>query len=130
MINLNGKLNKMKKNCKSIEKNNIIENNSNPEDIRFSKVISNNLYMKYVLDNAFSVFKSINGILYIIFGNRKKSIIFYNFNNEQIISEIKNAHKDSISNIRYYLNKITIKEFIISISSEDNNIKLWDLETL
>ena len=85
MINLNGKLNKMKKNCKSIEKNNIIENNSNPEDIRFSKVISNNLYMEYVLDNAFSVFKSINGILYIIFGNKKKSIIFYNFNNEQII---------------------------------------------
>ena len=130
MINLIRKLNKMKKNSKSKKKNNIKENNSNPKDIRFSKVISNNLYMEYVLDNAFSVFKSINGILYIIFGNKNKSIIFYNFNNEQIISEIKNAHKEYISNIRYYLNKITIKEFIISISSEDNNIKLWDLETL
>ena len=102
MINQNGKFNKMiKEDCKSFEKNNIIEN-SNPEDIRFAKVISNNLYMMYVLDNAFSVFKSINGILYIIFGNKKKFIIFYNFNNEQIISEIKNAHKEYISNIRYY----------------------------
>ena len=91
------------------------KNNSNSFTIHFSKVISNDLHMRYVLDNVFSVFKSINGILYIIYPNKKKSIIFYNFTNEQIITEIKNAHKDTITNIRYFLDKINKRELYIGV---------------
>ena len=105
------------------------KNNSNSFTIHFSKVISNDLHMRYVLDNVFSVFKSINGILYIIYPNKKKSIIFYNFTNEQIITEIKNAHKDTITNIRYFLDKINKRELFISVSCDDNNLKLWDIRT-
>ena len=41
--------------------------------------------------------------------------------------EIKNAHKQYITNFRHYLYNINKTDLIISISAQDNNIKLWEL---
>ena len=41
--------------------------------------------------------------------------------------EIKNAHKQYITNFRHYLDNINKNDLIISISAQDNNIKLWSL---
>jgi len=41
--------------------------------------------------------------------------------------EIKNAHKQYITNFRHYLDNINKNDLIISISAQDNNKKLWSL---
>jgi len=43
------------------------------------------------------------------------------------MAEIKNAHDKDISNIRHCLDKINKRDLIISVSAEDNNIKLWSV---
>ena len=75
----------------------------------------------------FCVFKSINDLILLIYSNDKKSLILYNLNKNQIINQIKNAHKYVITNFRHYLDKINKRDLIISISFEDNTIKLWNV---
>jgi len=88
----------------------------------------NNSYFKESLyiDNTFTVFKSINDILYLIYSNENKSIISYNLIEKKVINEVKNAHDYLISNFIYYLDKINKRDLILSISCKNNNIKLWN----
>ena len=78
--------------------------------------------------NTFIVFESIDNILLLIYPNKEKSIILYDLNNFQIISEIKNAHIINISQIRHYLDKKNKIDYIISVSAYENNIKLWNIK--
>ena len=41
--------------------------------------------------------------------------------------EIKNAHDRNIINFRHHLDIINKRDLIISISSDDNDLKLWDV---
>ena len=104
--------------------------NSNPNNLIFLKNLVEDSYSEICLDNYFSIFKSINEILYLIYSNYKKSIILYNLLNNQIISEIKNAHKNFIFSFKHYLDSINNVDLIMSISSYDNNIKLWKISSL
>jgi len=90
----------------------------------------NDSYSLCSLDNIFSVFNSINDILYLIYSKENKSIILYDIINDTKICEIKNAHNKVISNFRHHLDRKNKRDLIISISSEDNNIKLWNLNSL
>ena len=132
------KTEKIKENKKSI--NNQIEKEkkeinfeddfiSNPKNIQIFKDLKvDDAYNIELLDNTFCVFKSITEILYLIYANRKNSIICYNLINDQIINEIKNPHDNQeIINFRYFLDKNNKRDLIISVSSENNNIKLWDI---
>jgi len=98
----------------------------NPKDIELSNTFNLNSFIDSYMDNSFTVFKSKDKILYLIYSNKNKSIISYNLINNKKITEVKNAHNEYISNLRYYLDSINKKDLIISISSEDNNIKLWN----
>ena len=100
---------------------------SNPSDIRLLKSLSNDSYGDILIDNSFCVFKSIYDIIYLIYGNKFGSIISYNLNNNEIIGEIKKAHNKMISNFRHFLDKINNKDLILTISSYENNLKLWDI---
>ena len=102
-------------------------NYSNPEKLEFSNIITKGSYTGRVLDNSISVFKSIDDILYLIYGNKNNSIISYNLNNNQIFTEIKNAHDETITNIRHYFDSINKRDLILSISCEYNNLKIWDI---
>jgi len=102
-------------------------NNLNPENIEFIIDLKIDSYCNINLDNTFNVFKSINNILYLIYTNKNKSIISYNLIDNKKIIEIKNAHNEHITNFRYYLDKINKRDLIISISKDDNNIKLWNI---
>ena len=111
---------------------NILTNNqqnpNNPENIIYLTDLTNDSYCQYsFLDNIFAVFKSIDNLLYLIYTNENKSIIFYNLLTNQKINEIKKAHKLSISNFRHYLDIINKRDLIISISF-GNNIKLWNIK--
>ena len=58
------------------------------------------------------------------------SIIFLDIINNKKIAQIKNAHSNNISNLRYYLDKFKKTEYIISISYKGNNLKIWNLSNL
>ena len=117
---------KIKKNI-ILTKNNNNESDLNPKDIVFFSNLVNDSYSKYWLIDKFTVFKSINDILYLIYANKNKSIISYNIIDNKKINEIKNAHDKYITNFRYYMDYINNRDLIISISSNDNNIKLWNI---
>jgi len=109
------------------EINTKIKSNQNPKDISFSNDLIEDSYANNNLDNTFSVFKSINNILYLIFSNENRSIISYNLIDNKKINEIKNAHKEYIINFRHQLDKLNKRDLILSISADDNNIKLWNV---
>lgn len=103
-------------------------NNSFP-DIQLLKDLSIPSYIDDFfgsLDNTFIVFKSSNEIIHLIFSNKDRSIIDYNLIDFKLINEIKMAHFRLITNFRHYYDSNNRIDLIISISSIDNNIKLWN----
>ena len=112
--------------CKGIPKNEIILN-LNRTKKNHIKQLTNDSYSHLSLDNSFCIFNSINNILYLIYANINRSIIAYNIVNNKKMLEIKNAHEEYITNFRYYLDNIKKRDLIISISSDDTNIKIWNI---
>ena len=86
----------------------------------------NDSYINIRLDNTFSIFKSINNLLYLIYSNRNKSIICYDLIKFQKINEIKNAHSEYITNFRHYFDKQNKRDLVMSISAINNNLKIWN----
>ncbi len=91
--------------------------------------MSKDAYTCATLNNTFTIFKSISNKFYLIFSNSNNSIICYDLDNLQIINEIKNSHNKSISNFMHHLDIKNKIDIILSISYDDNNIKLWNLQT-
>ena len=99
----------------------------NPKDLKMKSTLTNDSYCYLNSDNSFTVFKSINDILSLIYSNKDKSIKCYDLNKNKIIKEIKNAHNEYITNFRHYLDKNSKADLILSLSYKDNNIKLWNV---
>ena len=128
-------INKLKNDIKELKKQNnnfkkeieiLKSNHNNPKNIKLMLDINNDSYACTNLDNIFTTFKSINNILYLIYSNKKKSIICYDLNNQYIITKIKNCHNKYISNLRHYLDEKNKRDLVMSISFKDNNIKIWN----
>ena len=115
-------------NTNEIEIPKIIEYNSEPHEIEYLKDLTDDSYADFSYDNSFTVFKSINNILYLIYSNRNKSIISYDIIHNIKLNEVKKAHCALITNFRHYLDKIKKTDLIISISTMGNNIKLWNVK--
>ena len=98
---------------------------SNPKQINYLKDLVIDSYSYWELDNTFIIFKSIDGKIFLIYANEKKSIISYDIVNNKLIKEIKNAHDNYIINFRYYYDKINNQDLFMSISND--NIKLWNI---
>ena len=100
------------------------------ENIQYISDLTKESYSYFYLDNTFTVFNSIDNIidniLYLIYGTINKSIISCNLLENKKVIEIKNAHKELITNFRYYLDKKNKRDLVISLSY-DNNIKLWNI---
>lgn len=96
-------------------------------DIILNIEISKDSYAYTDLDNIFISFLSYNGILTLIYATKNKSIISYDLNNFQIITEIKNAHKgEYITNFNHFFDKYKKIDLILSISSINRVIKIWN----
>ena len=117
----------MEEDIKICLKDEIKDNLNNPKNMEMLDNISTVAY-GCSLDNIFISFKSKSDILYLVYSTLKKSIIAYNLNTMEIIIEIKNAHKDYIDNFRHIYDIINKKDIILSLSSGDNNIKIWDIK--
>jgi len=110
-----------------ISENNNKEININYPDINFSNDIIKDSFSDVYLGHTFIVFKSLNNIFLLIYTNRKRSILSYDIINKQRINEIKNAHKTLISSLRYFLDHMNNRDLLLSISCDDNNIKVWNI---
>ena len=87
---------------------------SNPNNLFFYKNLTEDSFSPILLDNIFTIFKSINDIYYLVYSNKQKSIISCNLLDNKKINEVKNAHKENILNFRHYFDKINKIDFIIS----------------
>ena len=102
--------------------------NNFEEKIKLFKNVVDDSYIYGGVDKTFSIFKVLNSqLLYLAYQNECKSIIFYDLINFQKINEIKNAHQKHINSLRYYFDKNNKRDLIMSISYEDNNLKLWNI---
>lgn len=89
--------------------------------------LTKNSYIYTDLDNIFISFISYNNILTLIYSTKNNSIISYNLNQFQIITEIKDAHQGAfITNFRHYFDRNNTIDLILSISAKTNNIKIWN----
>ena len=131
-------MNQLKNIIKDLKQENIIlkneiiklnkyHENNNPKDIRLLSDIANDSFGYTDLDNSFTVFKSIHNVLYLIYSNKNKSIICYDLNRQKIAKQLDNCHNKYITNFRHFLDDINKVDLIMSVSSEDNNIKIWNL---
>ena len=127
-INENNLFNDNYKIKNNIQKNNKI-NKFNPNNIQLLNNLTKDSYSDYALDNTFTVFNSIDNIIYLIYSNIKKSIIVYNIIDNKKINEIKNAHSRNITNLRNFLDKYNKRDLLISISLSNNNLKIWNITT-
>ena len=75
-----------------------------------------------------SIFKSINGNTILIYSNEGNSMIYYDINNNQKITEIKNAHNSKIIKVSHCYDNLNKRDVVMSIA-EKNDIKLWDLKS-
>ena len=102
--------------------------NINPKNIELLSDITKDSYSCTNLDNTYNIFKSLNNKLYLIYTNENKSLICYDLNEQAIIKELKNYHNEYITNIRHYFDEKNKRDLIMSISKQDNNIRIWDIK--
>jgi len=98
-----------------------------PKDIKLLSNVINDSFVYSNLDYSFTVFNSINNILYLIYSDVDKSMISYDLKNQRKINEIKNIHDEFITNFRHYLDEINKRDLVMSMSRNDNNIKIWNI---
>ena len=99
----------------------------NGNQLKFLKNIVNDSFAKFTKRNTFCVFNSFNDIFYLIYINKINSIIFYDIIDNKKIVEIKKSHNHNITNIRHCADNNNRRDLIITISLEDNNLKLWNI---
>ena len=103
---------------------------NSPNNIKYITDIASDAYGSSY-DNTFLIFKSSQNIYHLINSTLKKSIVSYILTNQkkfQIVIEIKKAHEDYIDNFRYSFDSKNKRDLILSISSGNNNIKIWNLK--
>ncbi len=127
--NLKNKNNILQDEINSIRQNKLNQNKA-PTNIKLLYTIEEKSYADYGLDNSFALFNSFNNILYLVYSTKKKSMICYDIKNKTLISEIKNCHKGYITGLRHYADKVNKIDLIMSISNEENNIKLWNIKDM
>ena len=102
------------------------ENIKSP-DIKLLFEVTKNSYGSFDLDNTFDSFYTINKLLFLVYSTKARSLICYDLVNFNLLTEIKEAHKTYITNIRHFSDEENKKDLIISISDRDNNLKLWNI---
>ena len=130
-FNINNRNNINNNNRNNINNRNLIFNNnmadnSGCKEIKLLKNLVNDSYSNLWRNDVFIAFKSIKNIFMLIYANEKKSIISFDIIKDKKLNEAWNAHQEYITNFRYYLDH-NKRDLLLSISSEDNNLKLWNI---
>ena len=80
-VPIRNEIKKLKDEIRKLKKNNEI---SSPKDIKIATNIIDDSFACTDLDKSFTVFKAINGILYLIYVNMNLSIVCHNLNDKKI----------------------------------------------
>ena len=123
-LTLNLEIEKLKKELNQMKQ--IYQENKGPQNLTELSQITKDSYSDDVSDNTFTVFKSIQDYIFLIYSTKNKSIICYDLIGQKKLVEIKNSHQDFITNFRHFLDKKNKRDIVMTISCADRNIKLWD----
>ena len=98
-------------------------NNNNSNIIKFKNFfdITYNSFIFSGLNNTFSVFKTHNNLLFLIYADTNNSIICHELEKNQKICEIHNSHRSYIGSFIHYYDKKKRKNLIIYIHNQLNN---------
>ena len=80
-----------------------------------------------LLDNTSIIVKTLDDLLLIIYTKEDNAIVCYNIINQQKVNEVRKTHDKRITNLRYYSQTINRINLMLSLSSDDNNIKVWNI---
>ena len=92
------------------------------------KEITINSFSDWIFENTFIIFKSNNNFYLLVYATQIKSIVCYDMINFKIITELKNSHEEYITNFKHCYNNNLKSDLIMSVSRNDNNIKIWDIK--
>lgn len=123
---LKEEINKIKMQIKMPTGNDKVSNN-NTTDRDLINIVNDSYSDKDWMDNTFTVFKSIDDILYLVYTNINNSLILFNLNRNALVNEIKKAHNEYITNIKHYLDTINNRDLILAVSFKENRLSIWDL---
>lgn len=96
----------------------------------FAKNLTKKAICRYLGDNNFAVFKTINKEIFLAYGTPYNSIHFYNIELERVTKRITNAHDFEITNFRYSFDKNYNRDLLLTVSNQIKNIKIWDIQNL
>ena len=65
----------------------------------------------------------------LVYGTIYNSIECYDLIKKKFIKTILKAHNGVIFTIRYHCSPKINKEYLLSASNEDKNVKIWDIQT-
>ena len=116
-----------------LTKSTLNSSNSNilksPPKLSFCKNIIKKSMVKYLGDNNFIVFESINKEIILVFCSIRNTINFFDIEKEIIIKSIPDSHKSQITNFRYAKDTNYNRDLLLSIADKIKNIKIWDINT-
>jgi len=115
---------------KSKLNSNNISNSNPPPQMSYSKTIIKKSNVKYLGDNNFIVFESINKQIILVFSSIRNTINLFDVDKYEIIKEIPEAHKSQITNFRYARDTNYNRDLLLSIADKIKNIRIWDIKTL
>lgn len=124
---LKEEINKIKMQIKIPNENAQTSNNNNTTPNKeLINIVNDSYSYKDWMDNTFTIFKSIDNILCLVYTNINKSLIFFDVNRNTILNDIKKAHNEYITNIKHYLDNINNRDLILTVSFDENNLKVWN----
>lgn len=100
---------------------------SNPKSLTYIKNLTEDSCCPKYNDN-FTIFKSVHNKYLLIYANKQRDLVCYDIEYGDS-KKIQEAHSEYITCIRHYINPKSPMDIILSISSYDGNVKLWDAET-
>ena len=100
----------------------------NPNNLILFSKLTKDSFCSSPIENTFIIFNSIihNNIIYLIYSSKEKSIKCVNLIENRLVIEIKNAHNKFITSFKHCYDENKKMDIIMSISSDSNEIKLWD----
>ena len=112
----------------------IIKSNNNNINLKLNEIKSPKelkIFKKIIQEENYDLilFKSVYDLILIVFINKKGSLVSYNLIDNKKIVEIININKH-INELKHYLDKNNKRDLVSLISMAENNIKIWNFNTL
>ena len=105
-------------------------NSKNAPKMVYVKDLTKKAICKYLGDNTFALFKSINNEWLLVYGTAYMSLHFYDIELEKVTKRISNAHEYETTNFRHSFDKSKNRDLLITICNYVKNVKVWDVQKL